>query len=66
MESQTDDCEGVSCRRGLLFACTPGVRERLPYVVVMLARESGRGGDVSLDGPGIIGLVKMERPETMV
>ena len=51
IESQTDDCGGVSPRP---LTRATGVRERSPPNTV-LARESGRGGDVFLVGPSYDG-----------
>lgn len=50
MESQTEDCGGVSLRVPLTRPT--GVRERSPPKTV-LARESGRGGEVFLIGVGL-------------
>ena len=53
MESQTEDCGGVSLRvSGMPLACPTGVHERSSAKTV-LARESGRGGDVFLGGAGL-------------
>lgn len=43
IESYTDVCGGVSARRP--FTLAVGVAARLGYTVLVLVRESGRGGD---------------------
>jgi len=53
MESHTEVCGGVSMRAGTIPLARPtGVRERSPNTV--LARESGRGGDVFLVGVDLL------------
>ena len=51
IESYTDVCGGVSARRPLMLefgGVAVGVAARLGYTVLVLVRESGRGGEEAL------------------
>ena len=59
IESYTDVCGGVSARRPFIMPGTAvGVAARLGYAVLVLVRESGRGGDDTKAATGADGMVE--------
>ena len=59
IESYTDVCGGVSARRPLMLVAV-GVAARLGYTVLVLVRESGRGGEDTTAAEVVVAVVRLE------